>query len=163
MIYESKILVPTNDRYVAHKIVEARAPACRWGFSEDGIATVRSAVQIDDTWQLVELPPAETVIRFTLIAHVRHGKKRVSNLDYVANLNWLDRQSENMGLYCHGMDFDPMQTVILKDRPFPLCVSHFRGIAAIKNVTAFEAALISNVGNAKAYGFGFLIYNLLEG
>lgn len=177
MLYELTMPLPSEDRYLAHQIVDAQNAVaetpCRWGFSMPKAITLRCRSRLTASWQPMTLPAVDQRIRFLMDARVRRyqgryqvgkivKKHRISDTDYVANLNWIDSHAAMMGLRLETTDHDRIVAVINKPaRPFVMPASRFQGIALVTDPERLEAILATNIGDAKAYGFGFMVYMLL--
>jgi hypothetical protein len=138
--------------------------------AEDGYLYVRSPNRRPGYWQEVEIPPVGTQIQFKLDAHVRRNNlpgtstsrlvaRNRAVVDPKANIAWLHRQANKMGLHIERSTFASQPELIEKlERPFLMYASVFEGIATVTDEESFTAKLTTGVGNAKAYGFGFLAF-----
>ena len=189
MLYQATVPVRREfDRYEGHMIAEMRGQKgnvsfLRWGFNLFGLVEMRSRVAIDGAWEELPLPKVGSIIRYKMDAHVRRSsvgvdgvKRRVSDDDYISNLNWWGwRAHHRAGLELLRTDFDPITAVIkrmpkpdettgemVEAEPFIMQASRFRGTARIFDMEMFEEILVRGVGNAKAWGFGFIIYTVIE-
>lgn len=191
MLYQATVPVRQEfDRYEGHQIAEMRGQQggvlyLRWGFDQFGLVEMRSRKRIDGAWEPVETPATGSVIRYKMDAHVRCFRlgldglrRRVSDDDYISNLNWWGYNAHHRGgLRLLRTDFDPITTVVKRfpkpagpentyeardSRPFILQASRFRGTAEIVDDRMFEEALVKGIGNAKAWGFGFIIYTVIQ-
>ena len=178
MLCETTLETQPSGIYAQHKYVESvmkphMTDGVRnytWASLSETKVAIRCDTKPDALWRPVRLPKNGTAVRFTLDAHVRcWGRRddrrvRVSNTRYMANLDWIDRKAPLIGLKLRGQDYDPIKVAITKgDRPFMMDASRFRGIAIITNAKLFADSLLKGIDNAKAFGFGFLNFTVLEG
>lgn len=191
MLYEAAIRTPCLDVYGKHKFIERqfkdRGHEIRrytWTSLPDRRAVVRYNEPFGNgfTWIPLISPPVGSKIRFQLCAHVRkctdrrrnsgRGVRRVSNLDYADNLDWIENQSKRIGwrLLTDSVDFNPIVIPLFGEKtdtdgekkPFAihLRASQFDGIATIEQPDHFTQALTTGVGNAKAFGLGFIMFTV---
>jgi hypothetical protein len=190
MLYEAVIRTPCVDVYGKHKFIERqfkeRGVATRrytWTPSEGRMAIVRYFEPLGDgfTWLPLESPPANKKIRFHLCAHVRrftdlqrscgNGFRRISNSDYCDNLQWIEDKSALIGLrlVTESIDVNPVTIPIFGKKtqdgtafikPFRLVASQFDGVAIVDDPNRFSKALALSVGNAKAFGLGFIMFSV---
>lgn len=180
---EARIPCPIVDRYERHKMVEdimridADDHSVRkytWTPDEDSIR-VRNVMDENELWREVEIPKPGTLLRITLDTHLRGdfrdsnepGKRRrlPSNTDYIANLNWIEwLATAKLGIKLRSIDFEPIKVPI--NRPPRFFIKHasrFRGIGYMGDDTErFVQTISFGIGNAKAYGLGFLMYKTVE-
>lgn len=182
MIFEAIVRCPSADRYEQHLyLVERMGPftepyARHWlwrGLGTDAVM-VRSAKPIGDfDWHPVAVPESGRA-RILLEAHVRRnrndrqtGKRtRPSRHDYVGRLHWFRDKGEQFGFEVQGLEVQDATAWIGKkppNRPFDLHVSVYVGVITITNPVSLEYAMLRGIGNAKAYGFGFMIVSPIGG
>lgn len=177
MLFQVKVRSPVRGRYPQHVWLDAMFKTAledqRRDFiwrAEDGYLYVRSTNPRPGYWQPVEIPSVGTPIRFQLEAHVRcrpRGAIQTSKavphnravLHPQANLAWLRRQATTMGLSIERSTFVRQAELIDKlEKPFLMYASIFEGTATVINQIDFGAKLTTGIGNAKAFGFGFLAF-----
>lgn len=176
MLYEVKLRSPVRGRYPQHAWLDAllKTPLedsvrdFTWR-AEDGYLYVRSINPRPGHWRPVIIPVPGTPIRFALDAHVRCNNpdarsrnRNYAKLDTKANIIWLYRQTKAMGLDIEQSTFISRSELIDKpDKPFLMHIASFNGTATVIDQQAFEAKLITGIGNAKAFGLGFLHFQSL--
>jgi hypothetical protein len=142
---------------------------------------VRHAIPIQPrtyNWLPLHPPPAGTTVQFRFLANVRdwNGRAlRTTSLDEQRNREWLDYASTKMigwelDRYSVDLDF-----VSIEVRPlakgsgrrvqnrrhrdeFILNTTLFSGRATIVDPEKFTHVLLHGLGNAKAFGVGFIFY-----
>ena len=153
----------------------------------DGILYIRRAMPTDIlTWYPVDVPPNDTLINFqvtvrcrqnvgdlrptlTKKAHARFRRgSRAPMSDPIANLTWWYATSAKIGLDIEDAGVELESRLISKEsqsrnyygtRPaFHLLASNFYGVAKICDRSLFERALTFGVGDAKAFGLGFIFF-----
>lgn len=175
MIFETRIKCPSRDVYEQHKYLDMilRPPVANttrdytWKYNATDFAPVRRHERYGShDWQPLKMPRRGERIRFHLRTHyracqiLRNGRvRRVSNVDYFENLEWIVYHGRTKGIDVQDADVDFVTMMISKPgRPFRLQVSDFRGIATVVDGERFEQALLFGMGNAKAYGMGFMSF-----
>jgi hypothetical protein len=188
MLYEALIRTPAVDAYGKHQFIERqfkeRGVATRkytWTFTTGRMAIVRYFEPIGDgfTWTPLDSPPENSKIRFRLCAHVRqpttcvrasgNGFRSISNIDYYDNIQWLENKADLIGVrfLSESIDVNPLTIPIVGKKAdservfnFRLRASQFEGVATIVNAERFAQALATSVGNAKAFGLGFIMFSM---
>jgi hypothetical protein len=159
-MYETLFEAP--DRYTAHQMVEAIKKThminISWGFHH-GTVMVRSEKKLSTDSTPLKLPRQGSQIKFAVPVHVRRTDrmtgKRVTTDNETANLAFLERQPTGLDITTVICD-RALATINKYPRPFTINVGAIRGIATITDLIAFKRALMANVGNAKAFGLGFI-------
>lgn len=130
-------------------------------------------------WLPLHPPAARTTVQFRFLANVRDYKDgrcmRTTSLDEQRNLEWLHYASEKtigwqLDPRSLDVDFVSIQvSQIFEDRErvtktskrrdrFILNTSLFSGRAMIVDPDKFANVLLRGIGNAKAFGVGFIFY-----
>ena len=200
MLFEAQLLSPHPAPYAQHKfLVELFAQitdmplvpgitAIRdyvWCES-DGILFIRRNTPTNDlAWRPVEVPPADTLINFQVLARCRsnlgdlrpnHWRRphpilrrgaRPPMTDPNDNLTWWHATAGKIGLEVEdaGVELD-VKTIGKENRSrrgrprpaFSLLVANFYGIAKVCDPVLFERALAVGVGDGKAFGLGFIFF-----
>jgi len=185
-LYEAVIRTPVVDAYGKHKFLERQFKErddhirkYTWTSGEGRMAIVRYFEPLGNgfTWTTLESPPKDTKIRFNLCAHVRQGTHVPGSsnecnreLDYADCIRWIEGKSPEIGwrLLAESVDVNPVTIPISGKvptgeqgiRPFRLFASQFDGIATIEDPVLFMQALTKGVGNAKAFGLGFIMFTI---
>ena len=151
----------------------------------DGILHVRRTKPTNDlAWQPVVVPPTDTLINFQALVRCRsnsgdlrprknlppdpmfHRGSRWTKTDPNDNLTWWYATAEKIGLAVEdaGVELD-LKTIGKENlsrnglRPaFSLLTSTFYGVAKVCDPVRFERALAIGVGDAKAFGLGFIFF-----
>lgn len=155
-----------------------------WTFTEGRTAIVRYFEPIGTgfTWLPLHPPPENIKIRFRLCAHIRQpttsprnsgrGFRSISNTDYFDNIKWLESKADQIGVrfLSDSIDVNPLLVPIFGEKTgddgsphvfnFRLKASQFDGVATIVNPDLFAQALATSVGNAKAFGLGFIMFSV---
>jgi hypothetical protein len=156
-----------------------------WG-EADGILYIRRTVPTNDlAWHPVLVPPNDSMINFQVLARCRqsegdlratHSRKahpvfrrgsRPPVTDPIANMTWWYATAPKIGLEVEDAGVELEIKVITKQgisrnfgprRAFGLLTANFYGVAKICDRTLFERALAFGVGDAKAFGLGFIFF-----
>jgi hypothetical protein len=172
---------PTLERYERHQYVEhlMKKPGVEmkrtytWAPAEDYIRIkVRAVTDKITPWVPVEIPKKGAVIKFQLDAHLREwvldanghrvDEYRKSNTNYIDNLDWIENRAKESGLVLKGKDYEPIPVpVAYPGDPFVKMGSRFRGVAIMADTDKFLAALTFGIGDAKAFGFGFMNFRVV--
>jgi hypothetical protein len=184
MLCEALLKTPVTGAYERHVYLEAKLkPAATdtqrtylWVSVDDEHVRVRRECQHRDAeWKPVAIPTPGTIIRFNLDTQVRVSvrrsawpwplpSQRVGSANYMQNLRWIDHAAEKCGIKIRGVDYDPIKIPITKpNHSFIMKASRFRGIGTVTDPGLLIQALGFGIGNAKAFGQGFLNFNVIQG
>jgi hypothetical protein len=200
VLFEAQLRSPHPAPYVQHKfLVELFAQVTNtplvpgitairdyvWCES-DGVLFIRRTNPTNDlAWHPVEIPPADSLINFEVLARCRsnmgelrpnHWRRphpifrrgaRSPMTDPNDNLTWFCDRAEKLGLEVvdAGVELD-MKTIGKENRSrrnqqrpaFSLLVANFYGVAKVCDPVLFERALAVGVGDGKAFGLGFIFF-----
>lgn len=161
-----------TERYERHRFVERLMKndmhvqrQYTWGPVGTYSVKIRCMTEQSENWRPVIIPEPDSMIRFEMDAHIRRTshKHRRSRVDYIASLEWLERIAEQIGLRLRSHDAEPIKIPINDPvSPFVKDASRFRGNAIIVDQEKLLSALAFGIGDAKAYGFGFLNFHILR-
>lgn len=152
----------------------------------DGILYIRRAVPTNDlAWHPVVIPPDDSLINFQVAARCRQNSgdlrptmrrarhpvfsrgSRPPITDPIASLTWWDATARKIGLEVEDAGVELEEKLIAKENPslryglrpaFSLLTANFYGVAKIGDRALFEQALAHGVGDAKAFGLGFIFF-----
>lgn len=178
-MYETMLSAVIPGQYGAHTTLEAllKPPGTVlprnyvWMLDAYGTITLRCAEPLHPdilSWEPVELPPQGGAVLFYLCSPLRtnqrvrerraDGVRRKRPLtDPQACERWLDIAAPRAGLHLIAPSIEISHAWIGKpNRSFILPVTVFHGMAVVDDVDRLRAAMLLGIGNAKAFGFGFL-------
>lgn len=182
MIFETILECPTADRYEQHLFLddlmgEPMEDGMRhwlWRSLGGNMIALRSSAPVGKfNWQPVPIPESGTKARILLEAHVRQnrhtfwGKKiRPSrdDDDDLGKLHWFRNRGAECGFDVQALNMQSDVVWISKrSKPFGMRIVVYMGVVTITDPASVEHFLLRGLGNAKAYGCGFMILSPIGG
>lgn len=172
---ETQMVSNVIGRYETHKFVEHAMRVGEndhtrryytWGPAPDSVS-IRNVTKETKLWRPVVPPKVGKPFRFVVDVQFRgsyigweENRRRIQNrTNYAINLRWFGRFCEKLGVKLSDVDFEIIRVPLNRpDRPFIKIASRFQADAVMLDQEKFLNILAQGVGNAKAYGFGFLTF-----